>query len=67
MKIETTNDGEDYTIFIEDSNKNFSFELNIVNRDNEVFIDYTNSDNDLFNLLTVTKDGQIIREVPELE
>ena len=38
-----------------------------ITKENRTWIDYTNSDNEQYNLLTVTKDGEITNEVPKIE
>lgn len=68
MNIQTSLSDGDMTITVEDAGKKFSFELTIVKQaDNGIYIDYTNSNNDRYNLLTVAPSGSITREVPELE
>lgn len=68
MNIQTSLSDGDMTITVEDAGKKFSFELTIVKKaDNGIYIDYTNSNNDRYNLLTVEPSGAITREIPELE
>lgn len=66
MQVKTNNDGEWYTVTVEDSSKHFSFEIDIVNRDGLLYIDYTNSDNIKYNLLKIEND-QVTSEVPQVE
>jgi len=67
MQIKSNQDGQFYNIEITDSNKVFSFEIEIKNDENGVWIDYTNSDGTRYNLLTVDQGGQITNEEPKQE
>ena len=67
MQIKSNQDGQFYNIEISDSNKVFSFEIEIKNGEDGVWIDYTNSDGTRYNLLTVDKAGQITNENPKEE
>ena len=68
MNIQTSLSNGDMTVTVEDAGKKFSFELTIVKQaDNGIYIDYTNSSNERYNLLTVEPSGAITREVPELD
>lgn len=66
MKISTSNNGEDYTIEIEDDNAVFSFELTIFNKDGRTYIDYVNSSRESYNLLNI-ENNIITNEVPTQE
>jgi len=65
MQIKSDQDGQFYNIEISDSNKVFSFEIEIQNGENGVWVDYTNSDGTRYNLLTVDKSGQVTNEQPK--
>jgi len=67
MQIKSDQDGQFYNIEISDSNKVFSFEIEIKNGEDGVWVDYTNSDGTRYNLLTVDKSGQITNEEPTEE
>jgi hypothetical protein len=67
MKIKSDQDGRFYNIEISDSNKVFSFEIEIQNGEDGAWIDYTNSDGTRYNLLTVDEGGQISNEKPKKE
>jgi hypothetical protein len=67
MQIKSDQDGRFYNIEISDSNKVFSFEIEIQNGEDGAWIDYTNSDGTRYNLLTVDEGGQISNEKPKEE
>ena len=68
MIIKTESDGIYSNITIEDSGKKFRYELQINNsEDGTCKVWYENSDGDVYNLLTVEKDGTITNEKPTLE
>ena len=65
MQIKSDQDGRFYNIEISDSNKVFSFEIEIQNGEDGAWIDYTNSDGKRYNLLTVDEGGKISNEKPK--
>jgi hypothetical protein len=67
MLVKTESDGDFSTVTIEDSGKNFTYELKIQNNADGSCKVWWESNRTSYNLLTVEADGRITNETPTLE
>ena len=68
MLVKTESDGDFSTITIEDSGKNFSYEIQVQNhKDGSCSVWYENHDRETYNLLKVEANGTITNDKPTLE